>query len=247
MRELNIITRVGSKTNDIKFFRRYLPLDSKIIVEPFAGSFAVSKNIYTDHNKYKFHINDKDEELFYIYKNYKQFIETSNRLTKTYYDDFHDSRKYEFYDFVNNMDLDAHIKGYFISAKFIRGKLFKGSCANNYNVNEVEILNNALLTNYDYTVIFEKYKDDKDAFLFLDPPYLFSNNKTYHPQNDDEDMTKIIIDILDYLETCICKVMLIINKSHITVYLFRKYIKGEYTKMYQLSKKNYETFDNMQL
>ena len=34
-----------------------------------------------------------------------------------------------------------------------------------------------------------------------------------------------------------CKIMLIINKLDILVYLFKDYIKGEYERIYQLSKK----------
>jgi len=39
----NIIKRIGSKQTDIEFFKHMLPIDVDIIVEPFAGSFAVSK------------------------------------------------------------------------------------------------------------------------------------------------------------------------------------------------------------
>ena len=32
----DLITRTGSKKNDIKFFKQWLPMDIKIVVEPFA-------------------------------------------------------------------------------------------------------------------------------------------------------------------------------------------------------------------
>ena len=50
-------------------------------------------------------------------------------------------------------------------------------------------------------------------------------------------MTQIVADILEYLRVCKCKVMLVINKLNVLAYLFRDYIKGEYEKIYQLSKK----------
>ena len=50
-------------------------------------------------------------------------------------------------------------------------------------------------------------------------------------------MTQIIIDILDYIKTSKCKVMLIINKLNILEYLFNDFIKDEYLKIYQISKK----------
>ena len=81
------------------------------------------------------------------------------------------------------------------------------------------------------------YKDDDDAFLFLDPPYLFSDNSGYQAQNIETDMTKIVLDILDLIKNCKCKVMLIINKLCILGYLFNDYIRGEYDKTYSLTKK----------
>ena len=60
----NVVTREGSKQNDIKYFSHLLPLDVKRVVEPFAGSFAVIKLFYKDLSKYDFHINDNDEKLF---------------------------------------------------------------------------------------------------------------------------------------------------------------------------------------
>jgi site-specific DNA-adenine methylase len=52
-----------------------LPIDVDIIVEPFGGSFAVSKFFYTDTSKYKHHINDLDEEMYFIYNNHELLIE----------------------------------------------------------------------------------------------------------------------------------------------------------------------------
>ena len=51
------------------------------------------------------------------------------------------------------------------------------------------------------------------------------------------DNTKIFIDILKFIETAKCKVMLIINKNGITSYIYRDYIKGEYAKMYSMTLK----------
>ncbi|MFM7989608.1 MAG: DNA adenine methylase, partial [Candidatus Fonsibacter sp.] len=84
--------------------------------------------------------------------------------------------------------------------------------------------------------VLAKYHDDNKAFLFLDPPYLFSNNKTYIPQQEETDMTQILVDIYEYFQTCKCKVMLIINKLSLLDYLFKGYIKGEYLRIYQMGK-----------
>ena len=57
----------------------------------------------------------------------------------------------------------------------------------------------------------------------------------YDPLRGDNDMTQIVLDILEYLKTCSCRVMLIINKLSILSYLFKDYIKGEYIRIYQLT------------
>ena len=43
-KKLNLIYRVGSKENDIKYFKHLLPLlDIDNVIEPFGGSFQVIK------------------------------------------------------------------------------------------------------------------------------------------------------------------------------------------------------------
>ena len=116
--------------------------------------------------------------------------------------------------------------------------MFRIPKGSNYNEEEKEILKHALITNDDFKQVMEKYHDDVDAFMFLDPPYLFSNNSTYIPQNVETDMTDIVVYIYEFFKTCKCKVMLIINKLSLLEYLFKDYIKGEYLRIYQMTKKN---------
>jgi site-specific DNA-adenine methylase len=99
------------------------------------------------------------------------------------------------------------------------------------------------LTCEDYMKTLEEVKNNKHAFVFLDPPYLSSYNALYKSystgESDDDhniiDMTKIYIDILDFLKTAKCKILLVINKNSINDYLYGKYIKGEYDKRYDMS------------
>ena len=51
--------------------------------------------------------------------------------------------------------------------------MFRIPKGSNYNEEEKEILKHALITNDDFKQVMEKYHDDVDAFVFLDPPYLF--------------------------------------------------------------------------
>ena len=236
VKSINIIRRIGSKQTDIKYFSDFLP-DSKKIVEPFGGSFAVSKFFYKDVNKYNFHINDLDYILYYIYTHYEDylhFLHIINEHGKTLEGKFNGKVIEEY---INSLNCDTNVKIYLIKNFIVKNYIYRGYLTNNFDENERLILKNALFTNLDYKAVFDKYKNDEDAFLFLDPPYLFSDNSSYHPQNENNDMTMILIDILDYLKYCKCKVMLVINKLNIIEYLFKEYIKCEYLKTYQISKK----------
>ena len=50
-------------------------------------------------------------------------------------------------------------------------------------------------------------------------------------------MTEIIIFLTSFIASCKCKIMIIINKLKILEELFKPYIKDEYIRIYQLSKK----------
>ena len=230
VKTINIIRRIGSKQNDLKHFKHLLPLDVETVVEPFGGSFAVIKFFYKDINKYKFHINDLDENLFYIYKHFEDYLEALEIVNEAYekLEGYNYSKGTILKEIINELNINNNIKEYIKSNFIIRGSMFKPLKNKNYDENEKQILINSLFTNNDYINIFNQYKDDDKAFIFIDPPYLFSDNSGYFPQNiekqnKDNDMTCIILDILELLKTAKCKVMLIINKLDILKYLFKDY------------------------
>jgi len=230
-KENNIIKRIGSKITDIKYFNHLLPLDDiDIVVEPFGGVFAVIKyykQLYND--RYLFHINDLDEELYYIYNHPDEYIDINNQLIETSkQEQFRFNEKYtnqHFKDYVKTLQINEHMKKYIVNNHFVRGNVFKAPLISNES-NEYQLLKQSIITNKDYKNILEEYKDNEKAFLFIDPPYLFSNDKAYAPQVEDEDMTEIIVFLLEYLKTCKCKVMIIIYKLKILIILFQLHIKS---------------------
>jgi len=233
----NIIHRLGAKDNDLKFFKHLLPLDVKIVVEPFGGSFAIIKHFYKDTNKYTFHINDNDENLYYTYLHYEDLINEYKKLCHTFRNEFGSESRGMEEHFNGLTHIHPKLKIYMHKTFFIRGKMFKAVKSFNYNPIERDILDVGILSDFDYTHIFNIYRNNEDAFLFLDPPYLFSDNNNYASQVRDTDMTQIIVDIFRFIKTCKCKVMLIINKLNLLQELFKKYLKGEYLKIYQIGKK----------
>ena len=129
-------------------------------------------------------------------------------------------------------NIDSKFTKLFVNNFFIRGCWFKHKTNFNVNPNHINIFDKATKTNVNYKQVMEMYKDNDKALLFLDPPYLFSNNSSYIPQADETDSTDIIIYILEYLRVCKCHVILIINDLNILRYLFKDFIKSDYTRVY---------------
>ncbi len=240
---------IGSKRIDWKFFYEYVNIENiETIVEPFCGSSTFSYYCFEKlgYDK-KFHLNDRDKNLINFLDTIKKkggikyFIDKVNALERP-------KNKEEY-----KKNCDNKVYGYYYRNK-IYGLRPKAMPTENRNV-KVDIKkyekldafyvnDKTILSNKDYIEVFDKYKNDKKAFLFLDPPYLSSFNAFYdlYSEEVDEkkniiDNTKLFIDIVEYLKICKCRVLLIINKNAITEYLFKDYIRGEYPKTYQLTKK----------
>ena len=230
--------------NDLKYFKHLVPAGAKTIVEPFCGSCAMTLTLFADHAKYKYHFNDLDPHLFAVLSNVHGYLEFKADVIQIY-NDFNRDHSGESTDRHPNLaklwkstvqSIDSPFTNFYVNEKFIRSALFKIS-KDNPDMNHVAIFEKATKTHEDYKIVMEQYRWDEEAFVFLDPPYLFSDNSGYYPQNDDSDMTDIIVFILDFFASCSCKVMLIINDLKILRYLFRDHIKGDYMRTYQIGKK----------
>ena len=232
-REMKLINRWGAKDNDIKYFSKYLPLDSKIIVEPFGGSFAVSSNFYEANDKYKYHINDSDPALCYIYHNVDEYIDILKKFHKKIRDDTENSVVKQK---LKSAKMPEFIKKYLSNIVISKGYLKKKT---NFNIKETDlkILENATITCEDYELVLKKYKNNASAFIFIDPPYLFSDNYTYANQVMDSDNSDMMYKIHDYMQTCKCKVMLVINDLKIIRWIYHDMYIDSYVKIYQMTKK----------
>ena len=99
------------------------------------------------------------------------------------------------------------------------------------------------ITNTDYKEIINEYKDNENAFIYLDPPYVDSYNTGYvgyqkgHYDEESKviDNTKMYIDLLDIL-SCKCKVLFSINENAITKHIYKDFIKKTYNHRYSLGK-----------
>lgn len=230
----NFISRFGSKTNDIKEFIELLPMNIKNVVEPFGGSFAVIRDVYND-KKYNKFVNDLDPILFYVYKHPEEL-----------------KKAYEVWNKINDMDLNSkekkdkfiktkvndYLKQYIINSMIIRGTITISK--NLENVDEdIKFMKQINFSHEDAFKVIDKFRKNKETFIFLDPPYLFSNNETYNPQKEEQDNTDFYIKFFNILNdrTTKAKIMLVINDLKILRWLYANFLKKDYDKIYQIGKK----------
>lgn len=208
------------------------------IVEPFCGSSAFSYYLSTLYpNKFKYILNDNDKDLIELYKiikDKKKRIKFQNKINKIA-ETLNDKTKY------NEMCKKDCLETYYLKRKIysIRPGIFKLD----YKYKEilfdtfpiVDFLENenVQLFNDDAITIFNKYKDDEKALIFLDPPYLALCNDFYSNKN---------VNIYEYLyinkiNLMKSNVILVLEKIWIIELLFNQYKIIEYDKMYQTSKK----------
>lgn len=242
-RYTQLFGRLGNKTNDLKFFKDIIPRDIETVVEPFCGTCAMSLNLFYDHNKYKYHFNDTDPRLIDIMQDPEGYIAFKKDIQCQYKNFLNHNNTAKLCN-KKSIEWTQHVKSidnkftpYYICEKFIRGNMYKDSNIN-INDNDLVIFQKAKITRCDYKTVLDLYKENEHAFLFLDPPYLFSNNSGYYSQSEETDMTDIIVTILEYFKVARCKVMLIINDLKLLRFLFKDYIKGDYKRIYQIGKKS---------
>lgn len=240
-KETILFGRLGNKDQDNKYYKHLLPFDNiKTVIEPFAGSFSIIRNFYNDSDKYELLANDNDISLNKIYNNPEQYKELKNKFieivnkNKDENDGYPDCKKIilEF----DKLDYDEDIKNQIKNSMIVRGSIPK--IPKKYNPTKlIDLMKNINFTNQDYKDVINKYKYDENAFIYIDPPYMFSDNTQYlGNERDNTDIPFFLSDIFKDKKTK-AKIMIIINKMKMNEILFNGFIKFEYNKTYSLSKK----------
>ena len=236
---------MGNKRNELKLLLPIIePQITKetIFVEPFCGSSIVSFNVFKKFNDIKFHINDLDPFRIKFYKNMNNEKERQKlyKLEKEIVE-----KGADFYNSIVRSGTDDYLK-YVISKRIhsFRHELYptnKKIILYEISENWKTFFKKTQITNQDYLDIFDKYKDNENAFLYLDPPYMDSFNAgyaTYHYKSHDKDLkiidnTEMYIKFLDFLKNGKCKILFSINDCALTNYLYKDYIKNTYNHIYQ--------------
>ena len=154
------------------------------IIEPFCGSCCIScklSELYPKRFKYK--LNDLDENLINLMKlckdevEWNKFVEKINKTVQEI------DTKEKYLNIINKKDL----LGYFIMKKIynIRCGLYKADYKPQiYNFDNLPIVKFLRNEDIEFSCIdgIDFYKQNKDIstnLLFIDPPYLLSDNSSY--------------------------------------------------------------------
>lgn len=170
----------GGKTDELPAFENYLPSKCNTFIEVFAGGAALffsekvnSKNVI---------LNDIHEELISFYNALKD-----NKMEEIH--NFMNSCNFsedEYYNIRSNNELEDYKRFYYLRKTCYRGMLrynkkgeFNVPFGRYSKITYKELLDpkvtflfeNTSVTKFDFSTIFEKYSDNPENFLFLDPPY----------------------------------------------------------------------------
>jgi site-specific DNA-adenine methylase len=237
----------GNKRLEVEDIYKYLNLNVKLnngvittICEPFCGSSALSYYISTLHpNKFTYILNDLNKELIKIYKilqNREQFNKF-NMLTQLLINHINkqESPKKEYLKIININD----VYGYYICNGYysLRPGLFPNNLKykdiSNKQIIKFLRTEKIILLNDSGINVLENYKNNKKILLFLDPPYICTENSFYTGSKDEQ------INIYEYIieQKKIKNIYLILEYNWIIKNLFKDYLFILYPKKYNGMKK----------
>jgi DNA adenine methylase len=236
----------GGKSRELK---RIIPLVPKYdtYIEPFLGGGALFFELMPQTAI----INDINPTLM----NFWYLVKNDVNYLKTYIKNTQDTAEYYYQlrNEFNNKNLskkDMACAFYYFNRTGFNG-LWRVNSKGEYNVaydninkrdlnilmNECiensKVLEKATLYSDDFRNIIEKYKNDDNAFIFLDPPYL--NCKNMYTKS--QEFLWIYEYIMNYLEECKCKVMLITKADDILIDMFKNFNNDLYGMNYSANNK----------
>lgn len=237
----------GNKRKEIEEFIHLVDIDKyDTFVEPFGGSLAFSRYIYNNHPNKKFLICDSDTSLTRFcnnfYRNKPKIIENvKNKTVNITKDEFNEYVKLPPPD-----NLDDFLTQYLFYNKIygMRKGLYptnRNPCKfhkfNERTQKTDEFFNNNVYENIDFTEHLDKVKNDKKAFVFLDPPYPIDSECSYYKDNNS---LRIWSYLIDFVNTCECSYIMILNSNVFMDIIFKDMIIGKYYKRYETNSKDKE-------
>jgi DNA adenine methylase len=231
----------GNKRNEVENIYKELNFDDiTTIIEPYCGSCAMSYFIFLKHPNLKFVLNDNNKyllEMFNIIKDNKkceEFEKEFNKLVVSF-----KNSKEKYIEIINQNTLIS----WFIKNKIynIRPGLFplqNRTYKDTLKLSNFPIYNffreaNIEFYNEDAIEIYEKYNNDKNTIILLDPPYIMTGDNFY--LNKDVNIYEYLIK--NEMIKKEANIYFILEDVWIIKLLFNKYSFIEYDKKYEASKR----------
>lgn len=245
MKQHFVMAYAGNKREEVEAIYDNINFTNiNTIIEPYAGTCAISYYISTKHPKqFTYIINDLNKNMYKLYNiltnkdEIIKFEKEVNDVAKTIIN------KDTYKDAIKNMNTCPI--SWFISNKIytIRPALYRL----NYKYSYIKIMDypvisffqneKIIFSNEEGLNILKKYENDKSALILLDPPYLLSCNDYYDEAKTQQQNIYEYIHNND-IKKKKAKIAIIVARNWIIDLLFQKFKnKVEYDKLYQCSKK----------
>jgi hypothetical protein len=194
------ISFVGNKRKEFKYIEPLLNFDGiENIIEPFCGSSAISFNIWLKHPHLNFYLNDNFKTLINLY----QLLKTNDindiydkiNEYKLKYNDPVEFRKFAEESNCKSDDVDAIIYIFLKkTSRFRIGENLKKEIhystkpfvkPTKLQLKFIEFVKspNVHISNDDWSIIFDKFKNNDKTIFFFDPPYIDCDNSFYNKTN----------------------------------------------------------------
>ena len=235
----------GNKRNELTEIKDMFDITKyDTIVEPFGGSLVFSRYIYSiDPNK-KFHCSDNNNELVTFCNNFHKhddsIIKRATNVIKKI-----NNKKDKYYEYMKNVP-ETQVVTYKWIVYYLLYNTYYNYQRGRFGTRDVpkflgiskckSVLNDFFRNNpyklSDYKTSIEQFKDDKNALIFLDPPYINSYNMCYKKPEVDWEY------LYNFFETCKCHFIMIVNNDFFMRIAFKKYFVKEYSKRYEQKKRS---------
>ncbi len=229
----------GGKSDEIKAFEKYFPIEYNLYIEPFIGGGSV----YFHLSPQRAVINDIHKDLVDLYRS------IGAGYAKDIYDFMQSNENDEptYYRIRDHMEVTTPLENaqrfYYQRKTCFRGMLrynkdgkFNIPFGKYKQINYSDLLNenyHSLLArteilNQSYQYIFDNYNDENN-FMFLDPPYDSEFTDYGYCQFGKADQEKLAQCFKETKNKC----LMIIGKTDFIVNLYKDYIVDEYDKTYK--------------
>ena len=194
----------GNKRNEInELFENIDFTNIKNIIEPFCGTSAYSFNLWLKYgDKFNYYLNDNSKILIDTYHLFmNESLNTINQELMKIKEHVSNKDEYEAYLKTGAETIYKHLFYHkycnFRHSYYPRNNKFNLIKLTKKKLKFLEFIKspNVFITNNDWNIIFNQFKDDENSILIFDPPYYKCDKRLY--QNETFSVFDYILDNKD--------------------------------------------------